>query len=137
MVKIGFTGTRDGASYEAHNTLRTVVQALKPLELHHGDCIGADSEAHSIARRSVETTIVIHPPDVDDLRAYRAGDVLKDPLPYLERNHHIVDDTNVLIAVPKTSVEIPRSGTWATVRYAIKQSKPVMVIKPTGEIQWM
>jgi len=53
----------------------------------------------------------------------------------LERNRAIVDETDILLAAPLESEEQLRSGTWATVRYARKQHKTVLVIFPNGIVQ--
>jgi predicted Rossmann fold nucleotide-binding protein DprA/Smf involved in DNA uptake len=37
-----------------------------------------------------------------------------------------------MIATPHSYVEIGRSGTWATVRYARKAGKPIYLILPDG-----
>lgn len=63
------------------------------------------------------------------------SDDIRDPLPPLERNHRIVDACDVLIACPKDAQEQLRSGTWATVRYARKQGKRVIVITPDGTVE--
>jgi hypothetical protein len=39
-----------------------------------------------------------------------------------------------VIAAPMSSAEILRSGTWATIRYARKAGKPVLIIWPNGEL---
>jgi hypothetical protein len=98
--------------------------------LHHGDCIGADSLADDLAAE-LGYTIVIHPPVDDRKRAFcerrgvRMEHVAK---PYLERNHDIVTACDILIAVPHTPHEEVRSGTWATVRYAQRHCKPIIMI---------
>jgi outer membrane protein insertion porin family len=51
----------------------------------------------------------------------------------LDRNRAIVDSCDVLIACPKGPEE-QRSGTWATVRYARKQKKRIVIIWPDGEV---
>jgi predicted Rossmann fold nucleotide-binding protein DprA/Smf involved in DNA uptake len=138
-MKIGITGSREGASYEAHNRLKDVLRALEPTELHHGDCVGVDSEAHTLVLNffnKEQTLIIKHPPKADELRAYRVAGECRAEAAYLERNHNIVDAVDMIVAVPKTAEEVKRSGTWATVRYAIKQGKPVMLIKPDGSIEW-
>jgi hypothetical protein len=55
------------------------------------------------------------------------------PKPYLERNRDIVDSTELLIACPKDMTE-SSGGTWATVRYARKQKKPIVVVWPDGSV---
>jgi hypothetical protein len=136
-MKLGITGTREGTSVEAMYTLRAVLQAIHPTELHHGDCVGADAEAHLSCRSlSEDTIIVIHPPFDDTFRAYLKADELREEEDYLTRNHNIAKECDILIAMPESAKEVVRSGTWATVRRAIANSKPVMIIDPTGVITW-
>jgi len=104
-------------------------------EFHHGDCIGADEEAGVIAALA-GYKVVVHPPEDAKARAFTFGDIMLAPLPYLQRNHEIVDVTDVLIAVPDSEKNIKRgSGTWATVRYAVKVGKPVRIVLPDGLVQ--
>jgi hypothetical protein len=114
-LKIGFTGTQIGMSDRQKEQLRWF---LKPGdEFHHGDCIGADAEAHDIARE-VGCRIVIHPPLDNKKRAFKQGDKECTPREYLVRNKDIVDDTQTLLVAPKSDIEERRSGTWSTYRYA-------------------
>lgn len=81
-------------------------------------------------------TIVCHPP----INKYRRGwfgqnDRTNPEYDYIVRDHHIVDDTHLLLATPHTGYEITRSGTWTTVRYAREKRRPIYIIKPDGEIQ--
>jgi hypothetical protein len=48
MTSIGFTGTRQGMTAEQKSALRNLLDGGAG-DFHHGDCIGADSEAHGIA----------------------------------------------------------------------------------------
>lgn len=95
------------------------------LEIHHGDCIGADAEFHEICikRWPHALHVVLHPPLNPRKRAFctysnQSEVPAKD---YLERNREIVDAVDEMIAGPKELEEQLRSGTWATVRYARKQ----------------
>lgn len=196
-MKVGFTGTRRGMTDEQKATFERYLGGLciqqhqgqhqelsrsemrrierqsldtEYLELHHGCCVGADTEAHEIylqvmlimGRHSRETQIVCHPPKdtkhldkrweyPDDARPFYGANyftgpdrALKTPIrymermlhprPYLDRNHDIVDATDVLIAVPNSVKEELRSGTWATIRYAKRTKQPLMVIPPDGHI---
>jgi hypothetical protein len=54
---------------------------------------------------------------------------------YLDRNHDIVDSSDLLIAVSESTVEVLRSGTWATIRYAKKLRKPIKIIYPDGKVE--
>jgi hypothetical protein len=112
-------------------TVSGLFELLGLTELHHGDCIGADADAHKLAR-ACSARIVLHPPRLDRHRAWCHGDLVRDSYDYLTRNKHIVDDTSGLIATPKSAVEMTRSGTWSTVRYARKLNRPVWIVFPDG-----
>jgi len=131
IVTIGFTGTQKGMSPEQKQQLEDLLWALTScgtqVELHHGDCIGADAEAHDIARRC-QAIVHIHPSRSPLKRAYREGDVMYVEKENLTRNRDIVDAGNLLIAAPDSDVERLRSGTWATVRYARKSGKVVLTL---------
>lgn len=107
-------------------------------EFHHGDCIGADKEAHDIMVH--EHHIVIHPPSNPKKRAFCQGEHFcieyRKPKDYISRNHDIVDETDMLIACPCGHSEVIRSGTWATIRYATKRGKLVFIIYPDGTISY-
>ena len=104
----------------------------EPISFHHGDCIGADATAHDYAA-NLKFHIVIHPPLDAKARAFKPGKVLECK-PYLVRNHDIVDVADTLIACPDGPERL-RSGTWATVRYALRQRKQVYLIWPDGKLQ--
>jgi hypothetical protein len=102
--------------------------------VRHGDCIGADADFHAIAV-ALGLPVAVHPPDNSSKRAFCQGATLVlDPLPYLVRNHAIVDRSDRMIAAPGERKEQLRSGTWATIRYARKQGKPLTVVWPDGTI---
>lgn len=132
MRHIGFTGTQAGMSQHQKDTLRRLLTAAVlenvPVAFHHGDCTGADAEAHEIAL-SRDCVIIIHPPIKRIKRAFcqNAHEILP-PKDYLERNHDIVDASIGLIAAPKSNQEELRSGTWATIRYARKMNKRVILL---------
>jgi len=105
-------------------------------EFHHGDCIGADSEAHDIAILC-GYTVVLHPPTNPAKRAWRdvPQHLKRTKKPYLARNQDIVTETASLIAAPADPVEQLRSGTWSTVRFARQRGKPVLLILPDGTVK--
>ncbi|MAH51185.1 hypothetical protein CMI37_35535 [Candidatus Pacearchaeota archaeon] len=109
---------------------KELIKDKRPItEFHHGDCIGSDYDAHILLRQVSESVVVLYPPDITTKRAYCIGEVEKEPKPYLERNKDIVNNTDLLIACPKSDKEELRSGTWATIRYARKQNKEVIMIR--------
>lgn len=127
--KVGFTGTRHGMSGAQKEALFQVFDKYYGSEFHHGDCWGADAEAHDIAIH-YNMRIHIHPPSDEKARAFKTLKVVRTsmPKPYLQRNHDIVDSCDILIAAPHTDKEILRSGTWATVRYARRKNVPVILL---------
>ena len=106
------------------------MQDLFVTEFHHGDCKGADAEAHDIVRAFFpEVKIVVHPPEIEFGRAFKQGDVLMEPLDYLTRDRKIVDTAYLMFGAPKTMQEQTRSGTWYTIRYTRKTGKPVILLE--------
>ena len=130
-MKVGFTGTQVGMTVPQVRKLIAKLIELEPDEFHHGDCIGADSEANDIANE-MDLSIVIHPPEDSKKRAYCSGKYvqLREPKPYMERNQDIVDECDVLIAAPKHGQEELRSGTGATIRRAVKAKKEIFILNP-------
>ena len=55
------------------------------------------------------------------------ADTVHGVRPYLDRNRDIARACSVLIALPETLVEVQRSGSWATVRYAREYGKEVLL----------
>jgi hypothetical protein len=97
-----------------------LISALGITEVHHGDCVGADNDMHTIALSRPGLRIVIHPPVKEDLRAFcdpgERGNT-RAPYEYLVRDRHIVDETDVLIATSRAFVE-EKGGTFYTMNYA-------------------
>lgn len=129
-MNIGFTGTQQGMSERQRTALETV---LKPYYSYsckflHGRCIGADAEAAHIADSENFFVVGYTPTNEEKMDASIPCDELKEPQNYIDRNHAIVDDCDLLIAAPGGHTEWQRSGTWATVRYARKQGKPCIIL---------
>jgi hypothetical protein len=139
---VGFTGTQRGMTLEQRITLRKILSKIFYTntgfglpQFRHGDCIGADSEAHDIAR-DLGYWIAVHPPTKSNKRAHKKGNLICATKDYLDRNKDIVSVSNVLIAIPGEVQEMIRSGTWSTIRYAKKNLKPVVIIWPDGSYDW-
>lgn len=106
---IGFTGTREGMSV---NQMLSLYKAMELANqegitnvLHHGDCLGADSEAHDIAI-DLGWLVTIHPPKSDYMRAHKCdGAIILPPLEYLDRDRAIVNASNFIFAAPKSDKE--------------------------------
>ena len=129
-MKIGFTGTRFGMSATQIEWLEEFFKTHDVTQFHHGDCVGADEEAHKIADKVFGIKTFVHPPINEKHRAYCLGDVIYLAKPYMERNKDIVLATDKLVAMPRTVGETNRSGTWSTVRYARKTHKDIHMVPP-------
>lgn len=153
--RIGFTGTRLGMTADQLAELRRRLSREHTTwtmfsEFHHGDCVGADEEAHDMMRVllsrnwPLRVELVIHPPKDERWRAHCAGamtDVRERGLVrvleskgYLERDRDIVDATDLLIACPKGMDERGHGGTWYTIRYARALVRPILIIWGDGSV---
>lgn len=99
----------------------------------HGDCVMADEFAHVVIRQYTDAKVTLHPPTNESKRAFCMADHEWLPKPYLARNKDVVDATDTLLAMPHGEEEL-RSGTWSTIRYAQKRSKPVIIFWPDGSV---
>ena len=141
MVRVGFTGSREGMTDAQADKLWSLLLGLREArryedaEFHHGDCVGSDDRAHDIAVHRCGYEPVIHPPANHTMRAFRNAERVAEPLPYRERNQSIVRETDELIATPREEVEQLRSGTWSTIRFAKKLGRKVTIILPNGSQQ--
>lgn len=136
----GFTGTQAGMTVAQRNTVfTTMVEAVgefgrEGVEARHGDCVGADRDFHLICK-GLGLWIVGYPPIREDRRAWCDFNEERAPREYLDRNKDIVNQSNVLVACPRSAAEELRSGTWSTVRYARKVGVPVLLVLPSGDIE--
>ena len=111
-----------------------VQQGTSFVEFHHGDCIGADDEAATIAYEE-GCSIVVHPgypkgkPEDTTFRAFNPhSETILPAKEFLARDHDIVNIADHMIAAPHTEKELVRSGTWTTVRYARKANKGISFV---------
>ena len=135
---VGFTGTQRGLTAPQLQSLRALLRmpvrfrAADDVPFRHGDCVGADAEAHAAA---VEFgyPVIVHPPSDPRKRAFCSpAHRVEEPEEYLKRNRRIVDASRILIACPRRPVEEVRSGTWATIRYARQVGVPTILVMPNG-----
>lgn len=133
-VKAGFTGNQDGMTKEQKRSVRKLLVQKKAAGVTHGDCVGSDADAHDIAH-ALGIPISIRPPVDEKKRAFKKGAAVVFPQkPYKSRNQDIVNTTTFMVATPRSYKEVVRSGTWSTVRYAVKQGKMVYVVYPDGKV---
>lgn len=111
-----------------------IVGFLLPDEAHHGDCIGSDAEFHDIVRDvSPASTILVRPPTNPKKRAWKQGDFIFKPKPYMVRDDDIIAESHLMLATPYQFDEQGRgSGTWAVIRHTRKAKKPLIIIWPDG-----
>lgn len=134
LVKVGFTGTRNGMTdAQVSSVVDTLIllagSGLK--EAHHGDCVGADEEFH-VAVRTIDggVKIVGHPPINSSLRARCDFDEERPPQAYLVRNMDIVSDATAMITAP--SGPGGKGGTWFTINRARLIGRPLRIVWPDG-----
>ena len=135
-MKVSFTGTRLGMNSVQKQLFTKIIGELGATEFYHGDCVGADADAHKIVvATKQDISVKKRPCNIDSQRAFTTeGECIADPEPPLVRNKKIVDDGEILVAIPGGQFEEIRSGTWSTVRYAKKNQKPIIIIWPNGHV---
>ena len=146
VLHVGFTGTRHGFMPRQRETFLDSINGLigawgspDKLVFHHGDCVGADAQAHAMVRE-LGIPVVIHPPVSPRSRAfctdYAETWIEKE---YRERDVDIVLSAHMMYAVPETHYELPGSGTWWTVHYAnalvLTRHVVVALIWPDGQLE--
>lgn len=134
-MHIGFTGPRKGMTTAQQEAFGALLAGLPAGGwFHHGDCVGADAQAHAQALEA-GFRVHIHPPDRDDFRAFcTQATTTSDPRPFLKRNQDIVKACDLLVATPPGFEEQLRSGIWSTVRRARRQNNPHLIIWPDGSL---
>ena len=137
----GFTGTSKGMTQKQRATFRYLLNELQVTILHHGDCVGADAQAHVDAM--ARGCVIVHPPTDDKLRAYCDSPnrcVVRKPKGYLARNRDIVrEGVDGLLATPKDFIcpsNLRGQGTWTTIGYGRKFGRPIHIIFPDGTYKY-
>ena len=133
-MKIGFVGSMYGGTEYQQELLRDLLIAMEPKEVHHGDRKGADVQFHKVCI-DMKIPIIIHPPKHDEWRAFCSDyKYIHEPQNYISRNKNIVNETDLFIAMPNTLAESFNSDTWATIRYAKKYLKSIIIIMLDGTV---
>lgn len=135
--RAGFTGTRQGMTPQQEATVAGLLHQEKVEIADHGGCVGADIDFDELCWTYQPRSIIVsvHPSNLKHQQGkWHYTPYLCLEKPPLERNRDIVDKSNFLIATPKEYIEVLRSGTWATIRYARKQKKPIYIVRPDGFI---
>ncbi len=141
-MNVGFTGTQYIDKITTGQMIKLIDQIKKFApeveEWHHGGCKGADNIFHLYAcfymrENNNDGKIFVHPAsNVDPIKVAdikpQKDIIVLDPVPALDRNQDIVDNVDILIALPSSSTEVKRSGTWATIRRARKKGIDIIFI---------
>lgn len=147
-MRIGFCGSQKGmTSFQKEELVKRLEGGT---EFVFGDCIGSDSEAAHIAWKCGISTFTIYPQNTNSKKRNWCWNQDKDitredgewrylyglqirwmpAMEPLKRNKLIVDNCELLIATPKEFEHSIRSGTWATIRYAWKTKRNLIIIPP-------
>lgn len=137
---LGFTGTRRGMTLaQKQAVMDLLVNTIKPDEVLHGDCVGADDQFANMCDNLVDRPhIVCHPGKSaigkhNHLRANNnKHDEIHDVDTYIARNRNIVDAFDLLLVVPSTETVRYTGGAWYTYGVAIKQGRPLWIVWPDG-----
>lgn len=137
MLHIGFTGTQRGMNGDQYMMLdQFLLQIDEPFIAYHGGCVGADEQFHKMVQSYLNCERVeVYPSNIPDKQALltmRGWDTRHPQYPPLSRNRIIVACADVLLATPKESRMVIRSGTWTTVRLAQKTGKQMRIFLPNG-----
>ena len=137
---LGVTGTRFGMTHAQRLLVTFYIEKITEelYELHHGLCKGVDIQVRDIVREVCPSVNVFARPGPDG-DGWR-GDALaiETVLPgkgHFSRNRDIVDVCNLLLVIPKDNAWQRFGGTWYTHDYAVKKSKPVVVVWPDGVLE--
>jgi hypothetical protein len=130
-MRISFTGTREGYNDWQANQLADWLTQRKNVIIiaAHGCCKGSDIQFHNLLRKICGKSVFISvfPSNNNYTRAPIPEDAnwVDEQRPPLERDKLIVEaGYDQLLATPLQMVEVLRSGTWATIRYAKKKKVP-------------
>ncbi len=119
--------------------MRWVELAPGKPTLVHGNCVGGDEATARFAAASGWTVVA----RLGDQPRWQAtgvpNDVVFPPEPSRARSRKVVQDGDVLVAMPKETVE-PKpgrgQGTWTAVRDGRDRlNKPVVIIWPDGRME--
>jgi hypothetical protein len=131
-VRVGISGTRQGATKDQVETLRDFFGSTRITRLTHGGCHGVDEQADAIYREVHPNPIVSVYPAIGGKGTYHEPEIIHNEMEPLKRNRLIVEDSDLMLIVPARPNEIRRSDTWATYRYSVQQGVINIVILPDG-----
>lgn len=131
-LHIGVTGTRSGMTEFQKQEFTSIMQSILTGDhviFHHGDCVGVDAQAATIAC-DLGCIVECHPPIKTEVRAFHNSELTNEPRGYFARNRDIVDSSDFLIVVPWQMAWSNNGGTWYTHDYAKKTGVELQVLWP-------
>lgn len=131
MKSVGFLGTAKGMTDGQKDRLRMALGRSLPTNFHHGDSLGAEEEAHAVAR-SFGMHIVAHPSFLSELRAYCPADEVRPLRSARDRKLELMRAVDTLLVAPATAVEKPDSASWDAVRMARRLGVKLWLLLPDG-----
>lgn len=135
MKMLGFTGTCEGMTSKQLKKVKELIEMLEPESVAHGCAIGADRQFHGLTSGIPRH---LYPCNGEQMRWAQANASLHDHLHNieepLERNQIIVGFAEQMIATPAERQEQRRSGTWYTIRYALKAGRRLHICWPDGTV---
>lgn len=137
MLKIGFTGTRKGMTKDQFSKIRQFLDGLEFIA-NHGDCEGGDEDFDVICHDLGAERHLF--PSTSKTRRFSERErperciMAQAPKEPMARNPDIVNFSEIMLGGPGMMEEELRSGTWATIRYARKIRRPVVIFWPDGSI---
>jgi hypothetical protein len=120
-----------------------LLRFVAPTTLNHGVCTGADEAlalaACDVTWESSDGPVIVGFPANDVPEWFRSktapSDFLQPAAPALQRNQAMVDVSDVVLALPSVMDASAKSGTWSTIRKALKADLPlVLVVGPDGTL---
>lgn len=137
---LAYSGSRFGMTLQQKDYLisflATMIQGseIEKIILHHGVCVGGDTEADEIAR-ALGLKIWFHPSIKTD---WTNPELLKMPCEgidaaysYSGRNQRMVLACDFLIATPKNMIK--HGGTWNAISHARAAKKNYIVVDQRGD----
>lgn len=137
-ITIGFTGTRKGMNWTQWSVIFNLLKSIRPRLARHGMCKGADEQFDKLCYMAGIETEGYPQDSLPQWRSKKCHCTKVHPAKSpLERNKKIVQASDMMIAAPKTEDERgePRSGTWATIRYAKDRKVRLWIVLPNGDVQ--
>ena len=91
MIKIGFTGTRNGMDEEQLKEFERIIKSKHVDEFHHGMCVGSDKQAHDFVKNEKINGVFIRAPIIK-----KVGKKV-EILAKFEKNPVLIKQGNVIV----------------------------------------